>query len=151
GEDRFYTYNPATGIFERQREEGIAARLSALFLECVRACQDSADTTRLAFRMRDSAALVGIVKRAKGLLAVPEDFFSHEKPEFLPVANGMLRLSDRVLLPFSPSYRCRHKLAVGYDAGACCPQFEGKLLMSALAMPDIDLIRRCAGLALLGV
>jgi len=101
--------------------------------------------------MRDSAALAGIVKRAKGLLAVPEDFFAHERPELLPVANGMLRLSDRSLLSFSPSYRCRHKLAVHYDAGACCPQFEGKLLMPALSVSDIALIQRWAGLALLGV
>ena len=151
GEDRFFTYNPATGIFERQREEYVVARLSALFLECARACHESADTARLAFGMRDSAALAGIVKRAKGLLAVSDDFFAQEKPEFLPVANGMLRLSERVLLPFSPSYRCRHKLAVRYDAGACCPQFEGKLLMPALHVSDIALIQRWSGLALLGV
>ena len=59
-EERFYTYNPVTGIFERQREDDIAARLSALFLECVRECRESADVSRLEFGFRDSAALAGI-------------------------------------------------------------------------------------------
>ena len=150
-EDRFYTFNLATGIFGHQREEDLAARISALLLECGRACRDSADTSRLEFRMRGGAALSGIVKRAKGLLAVADDFFAGEHTEFIPVANGMLRLKDRVLLPFSPSYRCRHKLAVPFIAGACCPQFEKTLLLAALDWPDIHLIQRWSGLALLGV
>lgn len=150
-EDRFYTYNPATGIFGHQRENEISARLSALFLECGRACRESADTCKLEFRMRDSAASCGIVKRAKGLLAVAEDFFNHDQPEFVPVANGMLRLSDRKLLPFSPSYRCRHKLAVPYDPSAHAPRFRETLLKPALDMSDVFLIQRWSGLALLGV
>jgi P4 family phage/plasmid primase-like protien len=150
-EERFYTYNAATGILERQREEDIAARLSALFLDCARACRDCADTSKLEFRMRDTAALSGIVKRAKSLLAVREDFFTQEQKDFIPVANGMLRLSDRALLPFAPSFRCRHKLAVEYKEGAYCPRFLDTLLKPALDMSDVSLIQRWSGLALLGV
>jgi hypothetical protein len=150
-EDRFYTFNPATGIFGHQREDEITAKLSALFLECARACRESADTSKLEFRMRDSAALSGIVKRAKGLLCVPSDYFAQTQIEFLPVANGMLRLSDRTLLPFSPSYRCRHKLAVPYVQDVYCPLFMDRLLKPALDMSDVSLIQRWSGLALLGV
>lgn len=150
-EERFYTYDCATGIFGHQREDTIAARLSALFLECAKCCHQSADTSRLAFAMRDTAALSGIIKKAKGLLATADDFFTREHPEFIPVANGMLRLSDRVLLPFSPSYQCRHKLAVSYDAAAYCPRFMDTLLRPALHSSDVLLIQRWSGLALLGV
>jgi len=150
-EERFYTYNPATGIFGHQREEEITARLSALFLECGRACRDCADTSKLEFAMRDTSALSGIVKRAKGVLAAPEDFFALDQTEFIPVANGMLRLRDRALLPFSPKYRCRHKLAVTYRADAYCPRFMDVLLKPALDMSDVSLIQRWSGLALVGV
>ena len=150
-EERFFCYNPATGIFEAIREEALAARFSALFLECATACKDSADISKLAFGMRDTAALNGIVKRAKGLLAVPHSFFTFDQAEFLPVANGMLRLKDRALLPFSPSYRCRHKLAVEYRAGEYCPRFMETLLKPALDMGDVSIVQRWAGLALVGV
>jgi hypothetical protein len=59
-EERFYSYNAAAGVFERQREEDIAARLSGLFLECVRECRDSAEVAKLEFSFRDSAALAWI-------------------------------------------------------------------------------------------
>jgi hypothetical protein len=150
-EERFYTYENATGIFERQREDGIAAKLSGLFLECVRECRDSADVSKLEFGFRDSAALTGIIRRAKGVLAVTDDFFAKDQTEFLPVANGMLRLSDRTLLPFSPSYRCRHKLAVAYDGAAFPRNFMETLLQPALNPADIFLIQRFAGLSWLGV
>ncbi|MGD0206461.1 MAG: hypothetical protein ABSC89_02485 [Verrucomicrobiota bacterium] len=57
-------------------------------------------------------------------------FFVKDHTKFLPVANGMLRLSDRILLPFSPAYRCRHKLAVAYDAGAYAENFMASLRSS---------------------
>ena len=40
-EDSFYTYNDATGIFEKQREENISAKISANVLKCSRDdCRD---------------------------------------------------------------------------------------------------------------
>lgn len=150
-EGRFYTYEGATGIFGQRREEEIAARISGQFLECARACRDVADTSKLEFDLRTSAASCGIIKRAKGLLAVPEDYFSGQATEFIPVANGVLRLSDRQLLPFSPNYRRRHKLAVPFIPGATCPQFSDKLLNPALDTGDIQLIQCWAGLALIGI
>lgn len=150
-EERFYSYNSVTGIFERQREEDIAAKLSALFLECVRECRDSAEISKLEFAFRDSAALAGIIRRAKGVLAVEDDFFAKDHTEFLPVANGMLRLSDRALLPFSPSYRCRNKLAVVYDPKAYPSMFMEKLLQPALEPADICLIQKYCGLLLVGI
>jgi putative DNA primase/helicase len=69
---------------------------------------------------------------------------------FLPVGNGVLRVSDRILLPFSPQYHFRNKLAVNYIPGTKCPTFENVLLGSSLDFDDIGLLQRWCGLALVG-
>ena len=62
----------------------------------------------------------------------------------------MLRLSDNALLPFSPSYRRRNKLAVPFDGTAKCPRFLETLMRPALEPNDLDLLQRACGLALIG-
>ena len=150
-EGRFYCYRPELGIFTVASEEDLAARLSRLLLECARDCREACDVSALEFQQRDSAALAGAVKRAKASLVAPDDFFaSAQFEEFLPVRNGVLRISDRTLLPFSPDYRRRNKLAVDYVAGARCPLFMDTLLRASLEEEDIGLLQRCCGLFLVG-
>jgi P4 family phage/plasmid primase-like protien len=150
GENRFYTYSPKHGIYLLSSEEDISARLSALLLSCARACKEDCDVDALEFGLRDSSALAGAVKRAKSLNVVPDNFFSGSMEEFLPVGNGILRISDRTLLPLSPTYHFRNKLAVYYIPGAKCPTFENVLLGNSLDFDDIGLLQRCCGLALVG-
>jgi putative DNA primase/helicase len=150
-EDRFYTYSPDAGIFEEVREAVLAKRLSDLLLECARACSGKFDTHSLEFRFRDSSNLRGVLARARGLLAVKQDFFETDLMKFVPCRNGMLRVADRVLLPFGPEYRRRNKLAVAYDPAATCPLFLDTLLGPALDADEIDLLQRWCGLALVGV
>ncbi|HTR40456.1 MAG TPA: phage/plasmid primase, P4 family [Pseudomonadales bacterium] len=100
--------------------------------------------------MRDSSALAGAVKRAKSINAVPNNFFSGGMEEFLPVGNGILRVSDRTLLEFSSKYHFRNKLAVNFDPGAKCPLFENTLLGNSLDFDDIGLLQRWCGLGLIG-
>jgi P4 family phage/plasmid primase-like protien len=149
-EEKFYTYAPADGIFVHQRDPVLLARLSRLILDCARQCGESCDTKTLEFRFRDSEHLTGVLKKARGLLAVPPDFFSAELTDFLPCANGMLRLSDKTLLPFSPTYRRRNKLAVPFDPAARCPLFLETLMRPALEHDELDLLQRWCGLALIG-
>ena len=118
-------------------------------LEASRAC-NGAITKKLEFGFRDSANLVGIVKHAQGLLAKPHDYFDGGLTEFIPCRNGMLRLSDKKLLGFSPSYRRRNKLGVAYDSKAKCPLFLDTLMRPALDSDDLDLLQRWCGLALVG-
>jgi P4 family phage/plasmid primase-like protien len=150
-EGRFYTYEPAEGVFVRRQEPELSARLSQMFLECAPACRKSCDVSKLEFGFRDTAALGGVLRRAQALLAVDPDFFNCESTVFIAVANGMLRLADRKLSDFSPSYRRRNKLAVHYQPGARCPLFLKTLMRPALSEDDLNLIRRWFGLALLGV
>ena len=150
GENRFYTFTPSRGIHTLASEEDVSARLSTLLLSCARACKEDCDVDLLEFSLRDSSALAGTVKRAKSLLAVPDDYFNGGMEEFLPVGNGVLRISDRTLLPFSPKFHFRNRLAVNYVPGAKCPMFENQLLGHSLEYDDIGLLQRWSGLALIG-
>ena len=119
-ENRFWTYSQEEGVYTETREPELLIRLSRLLLEASRACK-GAVTKKLEFGFRDSAHLIGIVKHAQGLLAKPHDYFDGGLTEFIPCRNGMLRLSDKELLRFSPSYRRRNKLGVAFDPAAKCP------------------------------
>ncbi len=149
-EQKFYTYLPHEGVFIFQREPVLLARLSRLLLECARACRNGCKTKTLEFRFRDSASLSGILKKARGLLEVPHDYFASDLTKFIPCANGMLRLDDKTLLPFSPAYKRRNKLAVRFDGAAKCPLFLNTLMRAALDDDDLYLLQRWCGLALIG-
>ena len=149
-EDKFYTYVPTEGIFMHQRDPILLTRLSRLLLDCARECRNSCDTRPLEFRFRDSANLSGVLKKARGLLEVDDNFFSTDLTEFIPCANGMLRLSDKTLVPFDPKYGRRNKLAVAYNPDAKCPLFLDTLMRFALDADELDLLQRWCGLALIG-
>lgn len=91
-----------------------------------------------------------MVQRAKGVCAVSDDYFNSDLTEFIACANGMLRLSDNTLLPFSPSYRRRNKLAISFEPSAKCPRFL-KFLHDALDHDDIATLKKYGGQMLTGV
>jgi putative DNA primase/helicase len=81
---------------------------------------------------------------------VPSSYFDQEVGKLLAVQNGVLRLADRVLLPFDAAYKLRRTLAVPFNADARCPQFLEVLLRQALTEDDIELLQRWFGLVILG-
>jgi phage/plasmid primase, P4 family, C-terminal domain len=147
---RFYSYSPSEGIFLYQRDPVLLTRLSSLLLECARQCRKYCETRALEFRLRDSQSLSGVLKKGRGLLEVPPEFFSTDLTEFIPCANGILRLSDKKLLSFSPAYRRRNKLAVPYERNAKCELFLDTLMRPALDTDELDLLQRACGLFLIG-
>jgi P4 family phage/plasmid primase-like protien len=150
-EEKFYTYSPADGVFVHQREAALLAQLSRELLQCARDCkQTGCETKSLEFRFRDAANLSGVLRKARGLLEVPHDYFASDLTKFIPCANGMLRLEDKALLPFSPSYRRRNKLAVPFDLSAKGALFLDTLMRPALDDEELDLLQRWCGLALIG-
>jgi hypothetical protein len=150
-EAKFYTYSPNEGVFIHQRQAVLQTQLSRLLLICARACiSEGCNTRTLEFRFRDSASLSGVLRKARGPLEVGHDFFSADSTEFIPCANGMLRLNDKALLPFNPSYRRRNKLAVPFEVTATCPLFVDTLMRPALDQDELDLLQRWCGLALIG-
>ena len=148
-ENKFYTYSPDAGLYLQQTEPLLLAGFSKLLLECARACKEC-NTKTLEFRFRNAANLSSVVRKARGILGVPPDYFSTGLTEFIPCANGMLRLGDMTLLPFSPAYRRRNKLAVPFDPTATCPLFLDTLMRPALDTDDLDLVQRWCGLTLIG-
>jgi putative DNA primase/helicase len=149
-EDTFYGFAPESGIYLPVTERAIAGRLSRLLLECIRNCETDVILQALEFRLRKTAALKSVVERAKGLLE-STGFFKPASSEHVACANGILRLSDRILVPFNSSFRCRNKLSVNFDPGAKCPIFLDTLMRPALSPDDLDLLQRWCGLAVLGI
>ena len=139
-----------SSIYVHRREPALQAGLSKLLLESARDCDGNCDSKALAFRFRDTSSLSGVIKRARGILEVSHDYFANNLTEFIPCANGMLRLEDRELLQFSPDYRRRNKLAVSFDPKTKCPIFLDTLMRQALDEADIELVQRWCGLALIG-
>jgi putative DNA primase/helicase len=151
-EQRFYTWSPEEGIYIQQREPVLIGAISKLLLACARACNGSGvETQALEFRLRDTSKLIGVMRKAKGLLEVRSDFFNSDLDKFIACANGMLDLSDYTLKAFSPSDRRRNKLAVPFDPSATCPIFRDKLMRPALKDDDLELVQRWCGLALTGL
>ncbi len=147
---RFYTYKKDSGIFEKESDGAIEARISGLLKQCSKECASpSIDTTNLSFRLSNSARLGGVIKRARALLEKPESYFETD-PDFVACKNGMLRMSDRKLMQFDPKYRVRNKLAVEYKPDAKCPKFQDKLLGEALEPYQIETAQLWCGMALLG-
>src|SRR5207237_8278063 len=128
----------------------LVTKVGRLLLDCARESTKSVDTAALQFRLRSSTKLAGVLKKAQSHLAVPDDFFSTGLTEFIPSENGMLHVSDKELLPFSPTYRRRNKLAVPFDPSATSPLFLDTLMRAALDPDDLDLLQRWCGLALIG-
>lgn len=151
-EDRFYRYEQEIGIFVPLSENQIVANFSTLLQRCADEChkKGTCDTTSLRFQLSKAGQLQGVIKKAKGLLCVAEDFFNSNVEEYIACRNGMLRLSDMELLPFSPDYRRRNKLSVTFDPKSQCPTFIDTLMRQALDDDDILFLQKWFGLALLG-
>lgn len=151
-EDRFYRYEPKSGIFMPVSESQLLAELSSLLQRCAEECEQKGfcDTTSLRFTLCKSTQLRGVIIKARGLLRVPETYFDASVEDYLACKNGMLRLSDMQLMEFSPDYRRRNKLSVAYDPNAQCPLFLDTLMRQALDDDDMAFLQKWFGLALLG-
>lgn len=155
-EDRFYTYDTKEGIYVAKSKQELVFGISKVMQQCADDCKGtfigmSYDATPLTFYYSKAAQLSGVIEKAKGLLAVNENYFDTNLEEYIACKNGMLRLANRKLLEFSPQYRRRNKLAVNYDPTATCSEFMEKLLKPALNEADIKVLQQWCGLCLIGV
>jgi P4 family phage/plasmid primase-like protien len=151
-EDRFYRYEHEIGIYVPLSENQILAYYSSLLQKCADEChkKDFCDTTSLRFHLSKTGQLKGVIAKAKGMLCVPEDYFNSDLEKYVACRNGMLRLSDMELLPFSADFRRRNKLSVPFFPDTQCPLFMDTLMRQALDDDDILFLQKWFGLALLG-
>ncbi|MBU8819895.1 hypothetical protein KL864_28830 [Mycolicibacterium goodii] len=70
-----------------------------------------------------------VIDAARGLVRLPEGvgpsgWIDGRKEQVIPCANGLLRVSDRMLLEHTPEHFSIMSLPYSYDASAVCPRWE---------------------------
>ncbi len=148
GENCFYVYHPATGLWRRQTVAALKIEFAEDLKEYASALPPS-DAAQLV-NTRTERMLAGLVSLLQGH-AEERDAFQRE-PGVVHVANGMLQVNSGPpwLRPFDAGYRSRNAAPVAYDPQADCPRFRAELLEAALEGDDISLVQRYAGACLLG-
>ena len=147
----FYKYSTNAGIYVPVTEEQLQTNVSLYMNNMAQTFKATTRFRELGFKFRKNSVLQGIVKKARGILAMPSKFFEIEDCDLIAVENGMLNVVTKELLEFDPKYRRRSKLPVKYDPAATCPLFLDTLMQQALPADDVELLQRWCGLALTGV
>ena len=144
--DRFYEYDPRTGIWQRQTDAAVVQRVGATLgplLEGIGAGNLRPKCTQ--------SILAAITMLLKGMTEKREAWPQHDS--MIHVANGMLRLAESGtprLMPFSEDYYSRNRSRFVWDPTAEAPLFLTRLLEPALSREDILLLQKYAGQCLLG-
>jgi phage/plasmid-associated DNA primase len=146
-EDRFYVYNPANGLWERQTLHALKGSLSDRMRRANREWKGCAGIMPLdsEHNRRDIISLLrGVVER--------QDFFEN-RPPAIHAQNCMIvfERGQPKRTEFSPHFRSRNQLSVAYDPGAECRQFKEELIRPAMRPDDMDLLQKMFGLLVLGV
>jgi len=145
-EKEFYLYNSQRGLWQRTTEDA----LKTMFLDDL-----------LAFALRTNVPAVMTARKNHTLNALVDllrgraektGAFATRKRGLVHLANGMLDLTVQppLLLEFSKEFYSRNQCPITLGKGAACPEFEQRLLQSALDQDDIGLLQRWCGAALLG-
>ncbi|HID09517.1 TPA: hypothetical protein EYP13_04765, partial [Candidatus Micrarchaeota archaeon] len=107
--DTILRWNPQTGIWERNGAAYIVQELSRIIPD-------------EAMRILLNSTVVNNVKMAlAGYRSISVEEFArsfNDYSRYIPVANGILDMERRELLPFSPDFRFTFKLAVRFDRKA---------------------------------
>ena len=100
-------------------------------------------------KWQSSSRLRGVLNKAKGELEVGIDFLKLPEGHVIPLENGILRLEDMQLIPYSPDFGIRSQLPVKYISDAKCPKFLS-FLNKALSPEDVEVLQLWFGMALYG-
>jgi len=150
GENRFYTFTPETRIYIARRvRRDISARLSACCFHAPEPAKEDCDVDALEFCHARFIPRWRTVKRRSPFAPCRMIFSVAAWRIFCPVGNGVLHITDRTLLPFSPKFHFRNKLAV-ITFWAKYPTFENVLLGNSLDFDDVGLCAAMERLALVG-
>lgn len=145
-ERTFYQYDRRTGVWRRESDDRIREAVS------VSVCDYGRDADLAIDGKISVARMNGILSALRGI-AERRDAFRRPR-DFVHVSNGVVRFPDdgRVLLTaFAPDDLSRNHSPVEFHKDADCPTFVNELLHSALPDEDVDLLQRCAGLAVAGI
>jgi len=144
-DESFYTYSPASGLWEKEPVPSIHSKVCTRMLTAA-----SQSNTPWISRQRTSAKINSIIAHLRGLACRRTPFV--KELNILHVANGVLvwRGDQFVFEDFSPDFYSRNASPIAYTPGATCPRFLDELLGPALRPEDQALLQKFAGLYLLG-
>lgn len=143
---RFYTYDPATGLWQHQTDETTVRELAV----CVARILDEEKRAELLAK-RTANLLQGLRELTRGIAERRNVFSQHR--DVIHVANGMLALGDAgsvQLKPFAREWYSRNRSEIAWNPKAECLRFKRELLLSAMDADDAALIQRYVGQCLLG-
>ena len=148
GEDCFYVYHPATGLWRRQTVAALKIEFAEDLKEYASELPPS-DAAQL-INVRTERMLAGLVSLLQGQVEERDAF--RRQPGIIHVANGMLHIGGSVpeLRPFDAGYRSRNMVPTAYDPAADCPRFKRELLAGALDQDDVSLVQRHFGACMAG-
>ncbi len=145
GEESFYEYDEASGLWVLKTGDEIKAQFS----DDLKLVADDLSDKRILVQ-RTNQRLTSLTSSLKGKIG-RRDVFAN-KHCFIHCKNGILDLSVNppVFRTFSPGDYSRNASPIAYDPIATCPRFLNELLYSALHEDDISLIQRVGGAVLMG-
>jgi phage/plasmid-associated DNA primase len=144
-EQMFYSYNPATGLYEVKSVDSIRSEISSEMLEVSR----QADAFSLQ-KKRTASTINNIITHLRGIVEQRGAF--RDRREMIHLANGVIVFRDGEpdLVPFSPEFRSRNRSPIAFDESAQCERFLTELVYPAVHSDDVSLLQKFAGMFLLG-
>lgn len=144
-ERQFYEYENDTGLWTLRTVDAVKKALGDDFHRLTVEWKKPA-----IIRHRTNSMLGALADLLRGEVEKRGAF--EERRRVIHVANGMLHLDcdPPELRGFSRSYYSRNQCPIHFDERAGCPRFKSELLSTALDDDDTSLIKRWAGLCLLG-
>ncbi len=144
-ERQFYEYENGTGLWTLRTVDAVKKKFSDDFHRLTVEWKKPE-----IIRHRTNSMLGALADLLRGEVEKHGAF--DERRRVIHVANGMLHLDcdPPELRGFSRSYYSRNQCPIRFDESADCPRFKSELLSTALDDDDAALVKRWAGLCLLG-
>lgn len=149
GENKFYRYMPATGLWEAVTEEATLEAVTLFILAYIhdRKNFDFLDLVQHAFTKKVVAILKGKTE-SRGL------FEKASNSRRVHCSNCVLEFDyeskEWIRSEFSPKFFSRNRTEIAYDPEAKAPRFIDDLIKPAMNEEDIETLQRYCGQCLLG-
>ena len=124
--DKFFVYNPITGLYEEKSGDSVRKELAQRIFEAAAQWKDIYPGLD---ELRNEVWLRGIIKHLKGLVE-DRDAFAKKEPGLMHLANCDLRITiDGVkTTDISLESKALWRLSFAYNLSTDCPRFKNELL-----------------------
>lgn len=148
GENRFYLYDEASGLWRVKSDEAVKTLLSD-DLGCYWRKFHGANKVDL-LPQRTDRVLKDSTNRLRGMAEHNGAFERTEIKPMVHLKEGMLDLETLTINEFAPEYYSRNQIPVSFDENADCPRFMNELLAPALGDEAIEVLQKYFGMCIMG-